>query len=820
MALASSETNPSAHNARGEPAFAPELSSAARQELRDEGIQWEGQVLITGTGSGIPALLVLTADRLLLIANGETALEAPRLWLTPEPKLLNGNVVRLSITPLGESGNATGSDQLAFAIRDGRGPAAKLVTSISGRLVSNRAGHTNTGTSEATWGATGIGASAVLPPLPDFPDEGAPARSAWPPVEHNGVASVPVAKLGTPTATTTWGPAARPETTVSRSPSSSVPPDVSEQSRQFNRGLVWGLRTLILALLIGTAAYFGRDSLPADFAIPLPAQLEERFGLNRGDYEDPNEVSQLPGTSDDLGSSTITETPEPARPGSDGTSGAPNSDLIGGRDDSNGVGGANDETMPADIGNGMLDNPPTTAPPTQAPAADPTEAPAPAPTEAPAPEPTEPPAPDPTEPPAPDPTEVPPVVVPTLEPTQVPVTPDPTESTDVDPTEEPATEAPQPTTEPTEDPSTPEPTAEPSPDPDPELTEAPATEEPVEEPSELPTEEPAPTATIESQPPSVDPGGQTEQSLAAGAFRYTITGASRGESIPELPQINPVGGYGEWLVLEMQGENWSDTEQVFDMREFRLIADGEEFLLDVGNGWVGGLLGFTPAYGNTDAILWGSGEGHPFALTFLIPVGAEELTLVAGDQVIDLTPVMSGTGTVASQAQSPDVPVTIEATVVEVINGETIVIERNGAFQTVRYIGLKVPKGDDCYASEATAANAELVAGKTVRLERQSTDTDARGNWVRDVWVQNDDGDYVLASEALVSAGAAKTSISQPNTRFDGWLNGAEADARAENRGLWAACGEQGATTDSAFLTAAAPESRALTAGHASPRPD
>ena len=58
------------------------------------------------------------------------------------------------------------------------------------------------------------------------------------------------------------------------------------------------------------------------------------------------------------------------------------------------------------------------------------------------------------------------------------------------------------------------------------------------------------------------------------------------------------------------------------MSQFQLYADGKEVQLDVGNAWVSGLLGFTPAYGNTDAILWAADEGHPFALTFLVPTGS------------------------------------------------------------------------------------------------------------------------------------------------------------------------------------------------------
>ncbi|MBA2776496.1 MAG: thermonuclease family protein, partial [Chloroflexia bacterium] len=295
-------------------------------------------------------------------------------------------------------------------------------------------------------------------------------------------------------------------------------------------------------------------------------------------------------------------------------------------------------------------------------------------------------------------------------------------------------------------------------------------------------------ATLESQPASVNPGTTPEQSLASGTFRYTITGASRGETVPELPEINSVGGYGEWVVLSVYGENWSDTEQVFDMSEFQLFADGEEILIDVGNEWVGGLLGYTPAYGNTDAILWAADEGHEFALTFLAPPGAQQLTLVAGDQAIDLSAALTEPRPLAQNASNAIQPEHIEVDVVEVVDAETIVIELDGIEQTVRYLGLDVPTDDDCYADDATALNRDLVEGKTVRLERQATDVDARGNWVRDVWAPAADGRFFLVSEELVSEGAATVGISEPNTRYEGWLLGSQSVAKAEQRGLWGAC--------------------------------
>jgi endonuclease YncB( thermonuclease family) len=288
-------------------------------------------------------------------------------------------------------------------------------------------------------------------------------------------------------------------------------------------------------------------------------------------------------------------------------------------------------------------------------------------------------------------------------------------------------------------------------------------------------------ATLEPQAPSVDPASPPEQEAVNGAFRYTIEAAAAGDEIStDLPQVQAVT-YGEWVVLSVYAENASSDAQVFDMSEFKLLADGEQVQMDTGNSWIASMLGYTPAYGNTDAILWAPNEGHRFALTFLAPNDAQSLVLQVGDQTIDLSDALANSSDSLSQGNETPVAADApyEAQVVEVIDGETIVIEKDGVQQTVKYPGIAAPRNDDCYAAEATAANEALVAGKTVRIERQATNTDARGNWVRDVWVQGEDGSYTLVANALVSQGAAKAAISEPNTRFAGWLNATKTSDQA-----------------------------------------
>ncbi|MGB3327948.1 MAG: thermonuclease family protein, partial [Thermomicrobiales bacterium] len=402
---------------------------------------------------------------------------------------------------------------------------------------------------------------------------------------------------------------------------------------------------------------------------------------------------------------------------------------------------------------------------------------------------------------------------PTLAPTE-PVQPTQEPTDTLEPTAEPTqgvTETVEPTTEATA-------TVEPSPSATTEPTstatsEATATTEPTSTPAPTetattaPTEGPSPTPTLEPQPASVSPDSTPDQQVAANGFRFSIEGASFGESVPDLPQINPATGYGNWLVLRLSAQNTSTQNQVFDMTQFRVLADGQELQLDEGNAWVGSLLGLTPAYGPTDAIMWAPGESHDVALTFLAPLGTQSLVLQVGNQSLDLSGALkSPPSLLAQDSAASAVPEYIDAKVVEVVNGETIVVEVNGVRQSVRYLGIKAPTNNDCFAGEAKAANAALVEGQTVRIERQATNVDPRGNWVRDVWAPTQDGRYQLVSASLVAEGAAKANISEPNTRFSGWLMGGEAAAKAQGLGLWAGCGTAG--TSPAGGTAVTPTSQ------------
>lgn len=809
------------------PAPPPEVDRPSGETwgaLQAEGIRWEGQALIVGVDKDLPVRLILTSERLAFIANGEIALDIPRDWLRPQPKLAAVNGVHLFVTPDGARPGSDETQQMLLRARAGRGAAAQLVAVVTGRpLPIEHQGQAPHIVAELPAWKTTVGAAApmALPPLPDAEDAPEPAGSsaAWPPVEQQGIAARPRAarpeRPGQPTSIAAWADrnlapdpdpvpmavsrSARRQGTladgVTVADETVAGPTPRQEPRGGRRGVVWALRAAIIVILVGTAAWFGRDRLVIDadtIRERLPADVQRTLGI----ADDEPEMAENPDGASQVGSAAGTDAVD-----GDGTEGATNSGQTAAEaaaamqtEEALGIGGTTSPLPPTDGADGADGAGGQTGVPE-----DPTASHSEGITEIPAEEPTVPPTAAPTE--APHPTEAP--VVPTEEPvpTEAPVVP--TEAPVIEPTIAP-TEAPLPTEEPTTAPTTP-----PTPAPTVAPTEAPtataepsatATEDATETPAVEGTQAPAPTATIEPQVPSVAPETTPEQAVVANGFRYTIEGASVGETVPELPQVNSVGGYGEWVVLSVYGQNVTGTEQVFDMSSFRLYADGQEVLVDVGNGWVNGLVGNTPAYGNTDAILWAAGEGHRFVLTFLAPPGAQSLVLQAGEQQIDLTPALENPTPLMSDEATPAASALIRGTVIEVIDAETILVDIDGTQVTVRYLGVDAP--DECYASEATAANNSLVAGKTVTLERQATDIDARGNWVRDVWTENDAGQPVLVSQALVAQGAATADISVPNTRFAGWLTQAEAEAQASGAGVWGACGEGAAVVPAPATTA------------------
>jgi micrococcal nuclease len=121
--------------------------------------------------------------------------------------------------------------------------------------------------------------------------------------------------------------------------------------------------------------------------------------------------------------------------------------------------------------------------------------------------------------------------------------------------------------------------------------------------------------------------------------------------------------------------------------------------------------------------------------------------------------------------------------VTKVIDGDTIHVLINGTDYKVRYIGINTPEDTtkkERLGPEATARDKQLVAGKTVTLVKDVSETDRFGRLLRFVFVDN-----VLVNYELVREGYAKATPYKPDTSCEQLFNDAQLQAQQAHLGLW-----------------------------------
>lgn len=130
------------------------------------------------------------------------------------------------------------------------------------------------------------------------------------------------------------------------------------------------------------------------------------------------------------------------------------------------------------------------------------------------------------------------------------------------------------------------------------------------------------------------------------------------------------------------------------------------------------------------------------------------------------------------------------ARVVDVVDGDTIKVDIQGTVYTIRYIGIDTPETVDpnspvmWMGPEASAANAALVEGEDVYLEKDVSETDRFGRLLRYVWLDDPSG-WILVNLELVRQGFAVSSAYPPDVEYQDLFDAAEILARTADRGLW-----------------------------------
>lgn len=131
------------------------------------------------------------------------------------------------------------------------------------------------------------------------------------------------------------------------------------------------------------------------------------------------------------------------------------------------------------------------------------------------------------------------------------------------------------------------------------------------------------------------------------------------------------------------------------------------------------------------------------------------------------------------------------ATLVRVADGDTVRVVVDGVEERVRYIGIDSPElhpsspaTPDPYAEAASEANARLLAGGRMVLEKDVSERDRYGRLLRNVWIERD-GTWTFVNLALVAEGYAQVSTFPPDVAYVDVLLAAERAAREGGRGLW-----------------------------------
>jgi micrococcal nuclease len=128
--------------------------------------------------------------------------------------------------------------------------------------------------------------------------------------------------------------------------------------------------------------------------------------------------------------------------------------------------------------------------------------------------------------------------------------------------------------------------------------------------------------------------------------------------------------------------------------------------------------------------------------------------------------------------------------VISVVDGDTIKVRMSGATESVRLIGIDAPEAQapdrqaQCFATEASAIATELLDGKVVRLEFDASQgrRDRYERLLAYVWIEDEN-----FNEWMIRNGYAREFTYNTTYRHQETFKAAEAEARAAQRGLWAA---------------------------------
>ena len=127
--------------------------------------------------------------------------------------------------------------------------------------------------------------------------------------------------------------------------------------------------------------------------------------------------------------------------------------------------------------------------------------------------------------------------------------------------------------------------------------------------------------------------------------------------------------------------------------------------------------------------------------------------------------------------------------VVQVVDGDTIVVARGSTRDTIRLLGIDTPethhptKPVQCYGPEASDYSTARLLGQLVRLEDDVETHDIYGRHLAYVYLHG-----ARFEDELLTQGYARLLVIEPNHAHARDMLREELDAKRARVGLWAAC--------------------------------
>jgi len=143
--------------------------------------------------------------------------------------------------------------------------------------------------------------------------------------------------------------------------------------------------------------------------------------------------------------------------------------------------------------------------------------------------------------------------------------------------------------------------------------------------------------------------------------------------------------------------------------------------------------------------------------------------------------------------------------VTQVVDGDTIKVNLGGKEETLRLIGLDTPETVDprkpvqCFGKEASNKARELLSGKKVRIEKDSTqgDRDKYGRLL--TYIYREDG--LFYNKYMIEQGYAHEYTYGTSYKYQSEFKTAQKNAQTSQLGLWSPNTCNGDTTSSANPT-------------------